>query len=103
MIFNINGTLNKAGSITHKCQLKIQFNHIDKIVDFFVMDLGQDRAILGFPFLQEFNLTIDWETGIISPKNWILITPKRLWEHKWKIWRQDGRTFKNLIRKVTFA
>ena len=50
-IFNIDGTLNKAGGITHKCQLKIQFNHIEKIVDFFVTDLGQDRAVLGFPFL----------------------------------------------------
>ena len=102
-IFNIDGTLNKVGGITHKCQLKIQFNHTEKIVDFFITDLGQDRAVLGFPFLREFNPTINWETGMISPENRILVTPKRLWEHKWKIWHQDGRTSKNLIRKVTFA
>jgi hypothetical protein len=55
IIYNIDGTPNKAGSITHKCQLKLHFGENSTDVDFFVTDLGQDRVVLGFPFLQQFN------------------------------------------------
>jgi len=33
---------------------------------FYVATLGQDQAILGFPFLQKFNLQIDWTTRTIK-------------------------------------
>jgi hypothetical protein len=51
IIYNIDRTLNQAGSITHKCQLKLQFKDLIKMVDFYITGLGQDRAVLGFPFL----------------------------------------------------
>jgi hypothetical protein len=51
IIYNINGTFNQAGSITHKCQLKIQFKDLTKTIDFYITNLGQDWVILGFPFL----------------------------------------------------
>jgi hypothetical protein len=51
IIYNIDRTLNQAGSITHKCQLKLQFKDLMKMVDFYITGLGQDRAVLGFPFL----------------------------------------------------
>ena len=66
IIYNIDGTLNKAGSITHRCSLHIQFENTTKVVDFFITDLGHNRVILGFPFLQEFNPNINWEKGSIS-------------------------------------
>ena len=47
-------TLNKAGSITHKAQLQVTFGKETRTVDFFITDLGQDRAVLGFPFLRDF-------------------------------------------------
>ena len=81
IIYNIDGTLNKAGSITHKTQLQIQFKNLTRTVDFYITDLGQDRAVLGFPFLKEFNPEIDWDKGIILPTNRIFITPQQIWEH----------------------
>jgi hypothetical protein len=39
-IHNIDGTHNKAGSITRKCQLEVQFGDNIKNVDFYVTDLG---------------------------------------------------------------
>ena len=30
---------------------------------FYLTNLGKDRFILGYPFLWEFNLRIDWKTG----------------------------------------
>ena len=78
IIYNIDGTPNKAGSITHKCPIKLQFKDKMKTVDFFVTNLGQDRIVLGFPFLKKFNLEINWETGVILPTNKIFTTPKYL-------------------------
>jgi hypothetical protein len=78
IIYNIDSTPNKAGSITHKCPIKLQFKDKMKTVDFFVTDLGQDCIVLGFPFLKEFNPEINWETGVILPTNKIFATPKYL-------------------------
>jgi hypothetical protein len=68
-------------------------------VDFYITGLGQDRAILGFPFLQDFNPEINWDTKNILSSKQILITPQPLWEHQWKVWRQDGLS----LQKVSFA
>jgi hypothetical protein len=104
-IYNIDGTLNRAGSITHKCQLRIKFGDTTETTDFFITDLGQDRAVLGFPFLQKFNLEINWNKGVISPINKILITPQQIWEHRWKVWKLDKHLLRksDLLRKVSFA
>jgi hypothetical protein len=92
IIYNIDGTPNKAGSITHKCQIKLHFGEDSKDVDFFVTNLEQDRVVLGFPFLQQFNPAINWEDKSMSPANIIFATPKQIWEHQWKVWKQDHRT-----------
>ena len=65
IIYNIDSTLNKAGSITHKAQLKVTFGKEIWTVDFFINDLGQDRAVLGFPFLHNFNPNINWNERTI--------------------------------------
>ena len=59
IIYNIDGSLNKARSITHKAQLKVTFGKETHTVDFFITNLGQDRAVLGFPFLHDFNPNIN--------------------------------------------
>jgi hypothetical protein len=51
IIYNIDGTFNQARSITHKCQLKIRFKNLTKTIDFYIINLGQDWVVLGFPFL----------------------------------------------------
>jgi hypothetical protein len=40
IIYNIDGTFNQAESITHKCQLKIQFKDLIKAIDFYITNLG---------------------------------------------------------------
>ena len=42
IIYNIDGTLNKAGSITHWAQLHVTFGKVTKAVNFYIIDLGQD-------------------------------------------------------------
>jgi hypothetical protein len=62
-VYNIDGTENKQGKLTHYCWLRIRFDNKEKLQRFFITSLGQDRIILGYPFLYEFNPTIDWQQG----------------------------------------
>jgi hypothetical protein len=52
---NIDGTLNQAGEITHFCVLKTKLGEKEKAQKFYITDLGKDRIILGFPWLEEYN------------------------------------------------
>ena len=38
-------------------------------VSFNILPLRKDKAVLGMPFLQEFNLKINWVTGSVQIKN----------------------------------
>jgi hypothetical protein len=50
-LHNINGTLNKAGSITHKVSLILQVGQDKEKFDFFITSLGPEKVILGLPWL----------------------------------------------------
>jgi len=49
--------------------VKIEIKGQKAVVLFNVLLLGKDEAVLGMPFLQEFNLKIDWITGEIKIRN----------------------------------
>ncbi len=99
-IHNIDGTTNSAGNITRKCTLNIQVRGQTKEQEFFITNLGQDRVVLGYPFLQNFNPQIDWDKGELHGARQVKATPKQIWEHCWRLWK-TGRTFQ--IWKTTFA
>ena len=40
--------------------VKIEIKGQKVVVSFNILLLGKDKAVLGMPFLQEFNLKIDW-------------------------------------------
>ena len=50
-VYNVDGTKNKKGQIKHYCWLRVVHNSQQKLQQFFLMSLGQDRMILGYPFL----------------------------------------------------
>ncbi len=97
-IWNINGTSNVAGQITWKCELFIHIAHEWKIMPFFITNLGIDRIILGYPFLRQFNPTIDWQKGKIIGSYQIMAKPTQIWEHHWKIW-----WYETPLWKIMFA
>src|SRR5712675_3445124 len=74
-IHNIDGTNNQAGLITEKCRLKVRLGKVDQEMDFFITNLGQDRIVLGYPFLRFFNPTINWEKGNLDHASLVEITP----------------------------
>src|SRR6266566_1351703 len=65
-IRNVDGTGNKDGNLTRYTNLRVTVNKQTQIQRFYIMDLAEDRALFGFPWLQEFNPQIDWKEGEIS-------------------------------------
>src|SRR5712671_147488 len=63
---NIDGTLNRAGNITHACDLLVSQGRKQERTRFFVTNLGGDRFILGYPWLVEFNPEISWPEAIVK-------------------------------------
>jgi hypothetical protein len=72
-LHNINGSINKAGSLTHFARLTMNIGskYTEKL-DFLITDLGPEDIILGLPWPRRINPEIDWDTDTIelpdSPK-----------------------------------
>src|SRR5579863_7826760 len=75
-ILTVDGLEHVQGNITEFVNLRIQLGDQVRQQMFYVTTLGQDRAILGFPFLQQFNPQIDWVTGRIKGAQNIQIKPE---------------------------
>jgi len=74
-IFNVDGTENKAGLIKHCVHLYIKYGNQQKQSKFFVTNLGKEQAILGYPWLEEFNPEINWRDGKLNRTRVKLKTP----------------------------
>ena len=60
-IRNVDGTNNKDGTLTKYTDLQVTVNKQIQIQRFYITDLAKDRALFGFPWLQEFNPQINWK------------------------------------------
>src|SRR5579863_6031261 len=68
-VFNVDGTLNRHGTITHACDLIILRGHKQEQQRFFVTNLGKDCFIFGYPWFRSFSPDIDWpEARLKGPK-----------------------------------
>jgi hypothetical protein len=77
---NVDGTLNKLGTITHAVTLKIKID--TRVLDqkFYVTSINHD-LILGLPWLIKQNPLINWREGILM-WDWERILPEILNEEK---------------------
>jgi hypothetical protein len=62
-LFNIDGTLNEASSITHQVSLYLRIGDKEEKHNFYVTQITPERVILGLPWLRHRNPTINWQTG----------------------------------------
>jgi hypothetical protein len=60
LVHNVDGTLNKAGTITHFCNLWVRQGGKTEKIGFYVANLGRDRMILGYEWFRLFNPQFDW-------------------------------------------
>ena len=67
---NVDGSPNKDGRITHYVQLQYEFGGKHFKEDFHITHLGDQRIILGMPWLESHNPLIDWRRKtIVVPTN----------------------------------
>ena len=50
-LYNIDGSFNQAGQITHFARLKLTLDGYDEWTDFLATNLGGENVILGLPWL----------------------------------------------------
>ena len=64
-VFNVDGTRNSAGSISHAAELVLEFQGHRERITAEVTDLGKNAFILGFSWLKRHNPEIDWTRGTV--------------------------------------
>ena len=62
---NVDGTSNKAGALRYKIQISYNVQQKQFKDWFYVTKLGDQKMILGLPWLHEINPHIDWSTGTV--------------------------------------
>ena len=66
-LFNIDGTQNSAGDITHTIRLLVTPEGMEsQPLEFLVTNLDSENLILGLPWLRMTNPTIDWKRNLLS-------------------------------------
>ena len=66
--YNVDGTMNKKGTITSYIEADLQIGERITKTRFYVTGLWKQKVILGFPWLQDENPDVDWKTGEIRWK-----------------------------------
>ncbi len=65
-IWNIDGTTNQAGRLTHFVDLLVQTKGQEKKMHFLVTDLGVEDVILGYPWLSTFEPQFSWKDATVD-------------------------------------
>ena len=66
---DVDGTLNKKGTIKHYISLEMEIFGQSQTIRLLVTGLGKQKILLGFPWLQKNNPTIDWQNGTFQPRS----------------------------------
>ena len=66
VVYNIDGTLNKMGTIRKYVNLPMIINGRKTMERLLVTGLGKLKIILGFPWLSKQNPVIDWKLGTVQ-------------------------------------
>src|SRR5487761_1841911 len=65
-LFNVDKTPNKAGDLQYYTDLQVQMGTQQTNLRFFLTDLGENKAILGYPWFAAVQPNIDWKRGWID-------------------------------------
>ncbi len=65
-LFNVDGTENKAGQLQFYTDLAIRTGSTSTNMRFFLTQLGEHKAILGYPWFAAVQPKIDWKRGWID-------------------------------------
>ena len=65
-LLNVDGTLNKQGKLEYYADLQVQTGSQRQNMRFFLSNLGEQKAILGYPWFAAVQPKIDWAKGWID-------------------------------------
>ena len=65
-IWNVDGTLNQDGNITHYTDLQVRTGKQTHILRFLITNLGKDKVILGYPWFTAFEPKIRWREATLE-------------------------------------
>jgi hypothetical protein len=65
-LYNVDGTENKAGELQHYTNLEMRMGTTTTKLQFFLSNLGEHKAILGYPWFVAVQPNIDWKRGWID-------------------------------------
>jgi Retroviral aspartyl protease len=60
-VFNVDGTLNKQGTIMKYTRMDLTINGQTRTYNLLVTGLGKQKIILGYPWFKQTNLDINWK------------------------------------------
>jgi hypothetical protein len=78
-ICNVDGTQNSLGNITEATDLEVYYGPVMKKETFFIINLGGDEMLLGYPFLSNTNPPINWKTSTFYGNVTIATEDAHLW------------------------
>ena len=65
-VFNIDGSRNLAGNVTHTTTITMEYHGHREELCAKVMNLGKNLLILGYTWLKKHNPVIDWQMGTMK-------------------------------------
>src|SRR6266702_443855 len=65
-IWNVDGTHNQDGAISHFTDLQVRTGQETKTLHFLITNLGRDEVILGYPWLTAFEPIIHWTDATLD-------------------------------------
>ena len=65
-VFNVDGSRNSAGDVTHAVSLTVDFLGHREELRAEVTNLGKNSLILGYTWLKKHNPSIDWEKDMVK-------------------------------------
>ena len=82
LVRNVDGSLNKDGTMTEVCQLWTRRGEHETSFQFFVTSLGEDRMIFGYPWFEHENPQIDWKNHELKGEPVSILTKGYLFRRK---------------------
>jgi len=73
-VANIDGTLNRSGTITWYCKLLVSQGGKQKRENFFITSIGRNRWIFGYPWLYDFKPMVNWKDATIAGPHFLVQT-----------------------------
>jgi hypothetical protein len=65
-LYNVDGTPNQSGELQYFTDLQVQTATQRSTLHFFLSNLGENKAILGYPWFTAFQPRINWKRGWIN-------------------------------------